>query len=382
MIKETMTREQRMMTAVTLNGIPDRVPVSSMFDEFAMRQKGLQMARPGDSSFMAKRLQAIRDTFDDLGGYDYLWHPGTMFPYATWRGSCDMRVSAMGPGRTGPEATLEKETITFEDYDAIIDKGWNGFCEEFYPRMTGQSLEQIEENQKRQLKVYLENVAWWRERGVPVNTGGMVVNCEMILSLGRTLTKLTLDIRRHPDKVQAVLEAMVGDLIQNALDTVKAIGIPWVTILLARGSSTYYNLPTFERFVFPFLKKKIDAFTSAGIYVNMHMDTNWIKNIPYFKEFPQGMCIAELDGTTDIFKTKEMLGGHMCIKGDVPAPLLTLGKPEEVTEYCCKLIDVVGKGGGFILGAGCCCPVDAKFENVKAMVDAAKNYYPHRIDAG
>jgi uroporphyrinogen-III decarboxylase len=58
----------------------------------------------------------------------------------------------------------------------------------------------------------------------------------------------------------------------------------------------------------------------------------------------------------------------------VRADLLTLGKPEDVREYCCKLIDEVGKGGGFLLTTGCECPVDAKFDNVKMMIDTAKTY--------
>jgi uroporphyrinogen-III decarboxylase len=64
----------------------------------------------------------------------------------------------------------------------------------------------------------------------------------------------------------------------------------------------------------------------------------------------------------------------MCISGDVPASLLTLGTPDDVREYCQKLIDEVGKGGGFILTTGCECPVDAKFENVKMMINVAKTY--------
>jgi uroporphyrinogen-III decarboxylase len=83
---------------------------------------------------------------------------------------------------------------------------------------------------------------------------------------------------------------------------------------------------------------------------------------------------VELDSTTDIFKAKEILKDHVCVKGDVPASLLSLGKPEEVTAYCRKLIDVVGKGGGFILSTGCMCPVDAKIDNVKAMLETARNY--------
>ena len=60
--------------------------------------------------------------------------------------------------------------------------------------------------------------------------------------------------------------------------------------------------------------------------------------------------------------------------GDVPPALLTLGTPDEVTDYCRKLIEVVGRDGGFVLGAGCTVPVDAKLENVRAMVKAANTY--------
>jgi uroporphyrinogen-III decarboxylase len=64
----------------------------------------------------------------------------------------------------------------------------------------------------------------------------------------------------------------------------------------------------------------------------------------------------------------------MCISGDVPASLLTLGTPDDVRDYCQKIIDKVGKGGGFMLTTGCECPVDAKFENVKMMINVAKTY--------
>jgi uroporphyrinogen-III decarboxylase len=64
----------------------------------------------------------------------------------------------------------------------------------------------------------------------------------------------------------------------------------------------------------------------------------------------------------------------MCISGDVSAALLSLGTPEDVEEYCRRLIDKVGRGGGFILTTGCECPVDAKFENVKKIIDVAKEY--------
>jgi uroporphyrinogen-III decarboxylase len=59
----------------------------------------------------------------------------------------------------------------------------------------------------------------------------------------------------------------------------------------------------------------------------------------------------------------------MCISGDVPASLLSLGKADEVRDYCKRLIDEIGRGGGFMLTTGCECPIDVKPENLRAMVE-------------
>jgi hypothetical protein len=371
MIKETMTPEERFITAVGL-GVPDRVPVCSMFDEFTLRQKGITPKQRMDPANQPLILEAFHQIFYDLGGYDLQWHAGTTFPFSSWRGCYDMRVNSVQPGSEGALG-VERESLLVEDYDRIIQLGWNGFCRELYPRLTKQSIEQLDANQKRNLPKYMEDVQWWKARGVPVHLGATALNPEVILSLGRTLPKFTLEMHRQPEKIQAVMEAMVDDQIQNAVEDARAMQIPWVHILLTRGSGTFYNLKIFERFIFPYLKKMVNAFVAQGLYVNLHCDTNWILNLPYFKEFPRGKCTLELDSTTDIFKAKEILKGYVCIKGDVPASLLSLGKPPEVAAYCRKLIDVVGQGGGFILSTGCTCPVDAKLENVQAMIDSCKH---------
>jgi uroporphyrinogen-III decarboxylase len=118
----------------------------------------------------------------------------------------------------------------------------------------------------------------------------------------------------------------------------------------------------------------VDALVKENITHLLHLAGNWNRNLPYLKKLPQGKCILDLDSTTNIFKAKEILGDHMCIMGDVPSSLLTLGTPKDVETYCKKLIDEVGKGGGFILSSACTVPFDAKFENLKAMINTGKTY--------
>ena len=70
-------------------------------------------------------------------------------------------------------------------------------------------------------------------------------------------------------------------------------------------------------------------------------------------------------------KVKEMLGGHMCIAGNVPIALLSVGSADDVVDYCRNLIDAVGQDGGFILGPSGQTE-DVKIENVEAMMECAK----------
>jgi uroporphyrinogen-III decarboxylase len=52
---------------------------------------------------------------------------------------------------------------------------------------------------------------------------------------------------------------------------------------------------------------------------------------------------------------------------------MTTGEPDDVRNYCRKLIDSVGRDGGFILDVATGMD-DAKPENVRAMYEAAGVY--------
>ncbi len=118
----------------------------------------------------------------------------------------------------------------------------------------------------------------------------------------------------------------------------------------------------------------VDALHDEGIAVIMHCDGDWGPNLEALRELPAGQCVIQLDGATDIFEAKQIIGDRMCIYGDVPASMLALGSPSEVDEYCHRLIEEVGKGGGFILGTGCELAPNARSENVQAMIASAVKY--------
>jgi uroporphyrinogen-III decarboxylase len=374
MIQETMSRQERFDAAVALEK-PDRVPVMPLMTAFAARAQGLTQGEAWRD--VNKGFKAMLDTFNDLGGFDRLYKPNLFWPMIGGRFS-SAPVRVLIPGKQLPEDALnqidEKELFTREDYDKIAALGWNAFWEEHYDKMSGGKIERLADKQNALLEEYIKEVDAYHKMGILPLFGAWVDSSMMAYSMSRTLTQFTMDLYEIPDKVKAAMDASCDDLIQNALDVVALTKIPLVFIVLERGSGFYYRLEVFEEFEWPYLQRYVDAFVSEGLTPWFHFDTDWSLNLPYLKELPKGKCVCDLDSTTDIFKAKEILDGHMCISGDVPASLLTLGTPEDIRSYCERLIDEVGSGGGFFLTTGCECPVDAKFENVQMMIDVAKNY--------
>jgi uroporphyrinogen-III decarboxylase len=379
MVKETMTPFERMEAAVKLEPL-DRIPCAPLMDVyFPSRYKGWTTSQGLYN--MHKGFHAIVDIYDDLGGWDGMILPGYSLPVTPHAYSGVATGKTINPGRELGEDEVaqfvETVALTRQDYDDIINLGWNGFRMKVKDRFNPYPEERIIGWTQNQMEQYKYELELWRNRGIRSLCGAITQSPLMILSTSRTLLEITKDIYRIPDKLEAVMEAMLDDLIADTIEAAKISGEPGVMLVMERGGCFYYSLEVYERFEYPHMKKMVEAFAREGLITVMHLDQDYTLNLPYFKDLPAKMVVAELDSMTDIFKAKEALKGHMCIAGDVPAALSALGTPEEVGEYCKKLIDVVGEGGGFILSSGCTVPVDCKIENFKAMVNTAKSYYPH-----
>lgn len=382
MRSETMTPNERFLAAVRLQE-PDRVPVCPLGMLFCAFPAGLTMETYYNDAKAA--VAAQRKTFDDLGGWDVMGWPGTSmidpFPLMT---VFPNRVKM--PGKELPPDTVmqfdETEPAMFvEDYDIIIDKGWDHF---FFKHLLPRIQPGYGGNSFGKARAILrligfatsfkKEVRYWQTRGIPNLVGYPCAVPYEMFSTARTLNQFILDLYRRPEKVTAAMNATLPDVIHSALRGLKMVGVPRAFVTSERGAGDITSPKQFEQFYLPWLYRLVDALLKEGITPLLHFDGNWDRNLPYLKELPRGKCILDLDSTTNIFKAKEMLGDRMCIMGDVPASLLTLGTPDEVADYCKKLIDKVGKGGGFILSSGCTVPYNVRFENLKAMIDTGKTY--------
>jgi hypothetical protein len=184
------------------------------------------------------------------------------------------------------------------------------------------------------------------------------------------------DIFRRPDKLLAACDKILQLTLARPMPRPSVLGHRRMFMTNTRGSDDFMSNKHFEKFYWPTFRKLVMALVERGATPCIFFEGNFTSRLEYLKEFPRGSVLVRLD-TTDIFKAKELLRDHLCIQGNVPSSLLQMGTVEQVREYCRKLIDVVGEGGGFIISPRSSTD-EVNPENLKAMIDFTHEYGVYR----
>jgi uroporphyrinogen-III decarboxylase len=143
-------------------------------------------------------------------------------------------------------------------------------------------------------------------------------------------------------------------------------------IPLHRGADGFMSSKQFEIFYWPTFKKLLLALIDAQLTPCPFFEGDCTSRLEYLLELPRGKIMGHFD-RTDLRYAKQVIGNHMCIRGNVPVSILQTGSSADVKEYCKKLIDVVGKNGGFIMSARSAID-EAKPENLKVLLDFTREY--------
>jgi hypothetical protein len=183
---------------------------------------------------------------------------------------------------------------------------------------------------------------------------------------------IMMDIYRQPDKLLKTLDAFVPIMIGMGVGSMQASGNPLVFMPLHKGADGFLSDEQFKRFFWPTLQAVIVGIIEAGGIPFPALEGHWDSRLNVIQDIPKGKTAWMVD-QSDIVQAKKTLGKNACLVGNVPSSMLRLSTPDEVKAYCKKLIDTVGKGGGYIMSNGAFFD-EAKPENVKAMVDVTKEY--------
>lgn len=179
------------------------------------------------------------------------------------------------------------------------------------------------------------------------------------------------DMYRRPETVLRAIERMTPLAIKQGVSGASAFGNPVVFMPLHKGADGFMSDEQFRTFYWPSLKKVIVALIDEGCVPLLFCEGSYNTRLEYLQELPKGSFW--IFDRTDLFRVKELLGETICIGGNVPSGMILTGTAEQVRAYCKELIDVVGKGGGYVMAWGTGMD-QGKADTVHAMIDFTKEY--------
>lgn len=213
-----------------------------------------------------------------------------------------------------------------------------------------------------------------KQAGLPLLAGGFAkAPYDLFADFLRGSKGCMMDMFRNKDKLlEAMAKARVL-LTRNVEASTKHFGCNHVFMPLHWGLDGFMSPDHFKTFYWPELRNTIMQLIEKDLVPCLLWEGNCTTRLEVIADIPPGKAVYWFEGT-DMFKAKEVLGDIVCLRGNVPASILVTGTPADVDDYCRKLIQKVGKGGGFILDGAIGIPDEAKIENVVAMAESVKKY--------
>ncbi|MBI5584996.1 MAG: uroporphyrinogen decarboxylase [Deltaproteobacteria bacterium] len=209
--------------------------------------------------------------------------------------------------------------------------------------------------------------------GIPGNFGGASKAPYDILSDTLRGTKgIMLDLYRQPEMVLKAVERLTPLAIRQGVSAATMNQNPIVFMPLHKGADGFMSDAQFQKFYWPSLKAVILGLAEEGCIPFLFCEGSYNTRLKYLQELPKGSCLWIFD-RTDMAQAKELLGDRLCIGGNVPSGMILVGTPEKVKAYCKELIDVAGRGGGYIMSFGTAMD-EGRADTIHAMVDFTKEY--------
>ncbi|NLA75471.1 MAG: hypothetical protein GX846_08410, partial [Deltaproteobacteria bacterium] len=203
--------------------------------------------------------------------------------------------------------------------------------------------------------------------GVPIDTIGA--------SLRGTVGTIN-DMYRQPEKLIDYIEREMPNAIRSIVETADITGIPCMYLPLHRGADSFMSEKQFLKFYWPYLKRVVEGLVAEGVVPVLFAEGAYNSRLEIVKELPKASVIWHFD-QTEIKRAKDILGSSACIMGNIPISMMVTGSPSDVKTHCRKLIETAGRGGGYVLAPGAASD-DVKIENIRAVMEAAKEYGVYR----
>ncbi len=170
------------------------------------------------------------------------------------------------------------------------------------------------------------------------------------------------------DGLEGICNAVIDRLAREFGDRVDAIGF---SEDMGTQRGLMFSPQSWRRFLKPHQVRLYDRIRSAGKVVYLHSCGNVEPIIGELIDMGVNMLQPIQPEAMDIFALKKQYGRHLCFAGGVSTQqTLPYGTPEQVRAEVQRCIEVMGKGGGYVLAPAKPILPGVPIENAVALIDA------------
>jgi hypothetical protein len=394
--------------AVEVKKVPERVPILASATFMPAHLAG---ATPYEVMYEPEKLFDVTLRFVLDYRPDYYFTPviigsGQIFEILDVR---QVAWPGHGVAKESGYQYIEGEFMRDEDYQALIDDPTDFWLRRYLPRALGalEPLQRIpaftdlweivlvtaqmipfgapdvQQALEALAKAGREALAWAQKiggfdataqgKGYASIAGGISkAPFDILADTLRGTRSTMLDMHRRPELILAAVERLTPLAIKQGVAGADMNKNPVVFMPLHKGADGFMSDEQFQRFYWPSLKAVCLGLIEQGCIPFLFCEGGYDSRIEHLQDLPTGTTFCLFD-KTDMVRAKKLLGGRVCIGGNVPSSMLLTGTAEDVKAYCKKLIDEVAPGGGYVMSFGTAMD-EGKADTVHAMIDFTREY--------
>ncbi len=344
---------EKMYTDLYNNVIPERFPVhDSLTWNFLIEYSGkdlmeVQCRYDTDEciEILEKGMEVLRgDNAPAAGGH-----------YAVSLMLNQNQQSQMGT--TGMIQHPEREYMMADEYDEFIKNPYDFFLEKISPRLNASYAKSevdrqfafartlicnrdVNARQGAANKYIYDKYGYWNP---PPGSGNhQYIPFDFLADHCRGFSKLPMDIRRQPEKVEEACNALMPFVLWAGMNPVQTnVG----SNLIPTHMAAYLRTKDFERFYWPTFKQVVHKTAERGQAMSIFIENDWNRYVDYLEEMPMGTRLYMEYGDPQKFKDK--LGKKHVLSGFYPLTLFKTGTKQQCIDKAKEIIDVMAPGGNF-----------------------------------
>lgn len=362
---------------------PERIPTHSNYYTYMILDGGYKL---GDALYDYDKLYDAVTRFHEKYNFDYYNYTGLRNPFAVVK-AVDGYWYVVDDKNDNITIASDQSLMNVEDYPALIADPMKYMWETYIPRkckaLNGpNALEAILEAADAQIeynnfgakvnKKFLTDYQSPKRGFVSIRTP-----FEYLFSWMRGIKHISIDLRRNYDLVLEACESLA-----NYIGTYKQIAtldkpVPDNVVFGANATLLGHVILSSRQFkdiYYDTLKQVFDKCIQNGIQFNIFIEGDILRFREYLQDVPKGTLNFQLE-QDDVFEFRKELP-NISITGGMTTGYLGGESKEACIDYAKKLVDELGRDGGFIMGQNkmITYPNDARPENILAVQEFCMTY--------